>query len=214
MVTNAVTRFVSGAAIACVALSGCSSTRTHERPQPSAGAASGISSNADTRPHRIPVPCDGTKGLAGLLQDRPSGTIAVSARVAGGAVEVDKLAGVEVRARFALKDVTLVAGPRTDRLPGEVTDLMAETTVPVFLPPGDYVLLVYPDPDSGGWSVLMGAPGMFEVTRAGVVRERCMLDGLSMNPTQQEVIDAARNGPRGPIEPLSDVVSELRKQLG
>ena len=90
---------------------------------------------------------------------------------------------------------------------------MSAKTVPFFLPPGSYLLLVYRDSDSGSWTVLMGLPGMFKIVGPGVAQERCAPAPQEADATQKEVLEAVAAAPHGPIEPLSGLISTINDEL-
>jgi len=159
------------------------------------------------------VPCSGTKTLADLLQRGSKRTIAVTANVPDEPPQVTNLNGVEVEAVYPLRNVKLVAGRRTNGVPREITAMLASSSVPVYLPPGSYLLLVVPHPDARTWMVLSGASGIFHVLDNSSAQEQCRLHGVGVDSTREEMIEAAHDA-RGPVEPLTDVVSALQKQLG
>ena len=196
-------------------LTGCS-TGGHEEHQVTIsdserGAISRVP--REPAPRGPSVPCDGKASVAQLLQDRPNGTIAVTVVVPVQAPKVTNLGGSEVRAVYSVSQVEQVAGPPVEVFPQSISALLAEQSVPVFLPQGRYLLLVYPDPQGGSWTVLSGLPGEFEVVATDSVRERCALEGVVSGHTQAEVIKAAAGAPHGPVESLADVVSALIEVL-
>ena len=187
---------------------GAGTESPHARPDAS-GSATPMSA-----PHRPPSPCSGTSGIPDLLRGRPAGTIAVTAAVPDVAPKVTVLEGHEVQAVYALQQVTQVAGAPTASLPREIKALVAATSVPIFLPQGSYLLLVYRDPDTGAWSVLNGLPGEFEIVGTTSAQQRCMVEGIGLQSTQDDVIKASKASPRGPLESLADVIVALKKTLG
>ncbi|WP_148045033.1 hypothetical protein [Nocardioides marmorisolisilvae] len=122
-----------------------------------------------------------------------------------------KLEGVEVQAVYPLINVKQVAGHQTSSLPREISSPMSAKSVPVYLPPGRYVLLVYPD--TGKWTVLGGWRGMFEIVNSDMARERCLPTALGFDATEADVLKAAQEAPRGPVEQLADVIAVMKDQL-
>ena len=141
----------------------------------------------------------------------PEGTVAVTADVPAKAPHVTKLEGIEVRAVYPLSNVEQVAGQPTESLPREISSPMSAKSVAVYLPPGRYLLLVYPD--SNTWTVLGGWRGMFEIVGSEMARERCLPAPLGLDATEADVLRAEQAAAHGPVEPLSDVIAVMNDQL-
>ena len=200
--------------LAAALLAGCS-TDAQDSGAPPDSAATSQSSSAPARSIAGPprIPCDGERSVADLVRNSPDGTIAVTADVPDTAPRVTKLqGGVEVQAVFPLQNVKQVAGPRGGSLPGEISTPMSPKSVPLFLPHGSYLLLVYRDLDSDHWTVLMGSPGMFKIIGSSA-QERCTPAPQDLNATQEEVLKAEQAAPHGPVEPLSGVISTINDEL-
>ena len=193
----------------------CSAGAENQKPFSSANARPGETRTAsgDVAPHRPWVRCDGTSSVADLLEAKPSGTIAITAVVPEATPTITNLGSSEIRAEYPLREVKQVAGPPTELLPRQVSALLAQASVAIFLPPGSYLLVVYPEREAGSWSVLTGLPGEFQIVATTSAQQRCMVPDVPLGASSGDVIKAANGAPRGPVEPLSDVIAALETRL-
>ena len=215
MVRCSKVNLVGVALICAAALTACGGAAELPDADPSQSPeSSSAADHGSAQPGRMAIPCAGVDSIGELTENAPVGTIGIRATIGSGAPAVADLnGGSQTRATYQLKNVSQVAGPLTQQRPEEIEALLAPTSVRVFLPAGDYILVVYPDSESSAWTVLLGLPGQFEVD-GDVARQRCMIEGLGVNSTQDEVATAAKQAKRGPLEPMNDVIDALEKSLG